>query len=101
MPLLQPNILKEEYEAISNDIYASFFTSPELTDSYAKWLKSALLKNAFPTKEQKAHVIRFLAKLQTQKEVLWAYENDPSIKEAIAKLKIRNAERGTPIITKI
>jgi hypothetical protein len=38
------------------------------------------------------------SKLQTQKEVLWAYENDPSIKEAIAKLKKRNAQRGTPII---
>lgn len=41
------------------------------------------------------------SKIQTQKAVLWAYENDPSIKEAIAKLKRRNAERGTPIITKI
>ena len=38
------------------------------------------------------------SKRQTQKEVLWAYENDPSIKEAIAKLKNRNAERGTPVI---
>ncbi len=38
------------------------------------------------------------SKRQTQKEVLWAYENDPSIKEAIAKLKKRNAERGTPVI---
>ncbi len=41
------------------------------------------------------------SKLQTQKEALWAYENDPSIKEAINKLKKRNAERGTPVITKI
>ncbi len=41
------------------------------------------------------------SKLQTQKDILWAYENDPTIKEAIAKLKKRNAERGTPIITKI
>ncbi|WP_156511069.1 MULTISPECIES: hypothetical protein [Emticicia] len=38
------------------------------------------------------------SKRQTQKEVLWAYENDPSIKEAINKLKKRNAERGTPVI---
>lgn len=38
------------------------------------------------------------SKRQTQKEVLWAYENDPPIKEAIAKLKKRNAERGTPVI---
>lgn len=38
------------------------------------------------------------SKRQTQKEVLWAYENDPSVKEAIAKLKKRNAERGTPVI---
>lgn len=38
------------------------------------------------------------SKRQTQKEVLWAYENDPSIKEAITKLKKRNAERGTPAI---
>lgn len=38
------------------------------------------------------------SKRQTQKEVLWAYKNDPSIKEAIAKLKKRNAERGTPVI---
>lgn len=38
------------------------------------------------------------SKHQTQKDVLWAYENDPSIKEAIAKLKKRNAERGTPVI---
>lgn len=38
------------------------------------------------------------SKRQTQKEVLWAYENDPSIKEAITKLKKRNAERGTPVI---
>ena len=41
------------------------------------------------------------SKLQTQKEALWAYENDPSIKEAINKLKKRNEERGTPVITKI
>ena len=38
------------------------------------------------------------SKRQTQKEVLWAYENDPSIKEAIAKLKKRNSDRGTPVI---
>ncbi len=41
------------------------------------------------------------SKLQTQKDILWAYENDPTIKEAISKLKKRNAERGTPVITKI
>ncbi|MFN8347727.1 MAG: hypothetical protein U0X91_22170 [Spirosomataceae bacterium] len=70
MLTLEQNILREEYQAIANDIYAAFFSSVELTESYAEWLKSALLKNAFQTKEQKAHVIRFLAKLQTQKELL-------------------------------
>ena len=41
------------------------------------------------------------SKRQTEIDARWAYENDPTIKEAIAKLKRRNAERGTPVITQI
>jgi hypothetical protein len=41
------------------------------------------------------------SKREMQKELLWAYENDPKVKEAISKLKKRNAERGTPVVTKI
>ena len=41
------------------------------------------------------------SKYQTEVEARWAYDNDPQIKVAIEKLKKRNAERGTPVITKI
>lgn len=78
---IDQNILKEEYQAIANDIYAAFFSSAELTESYAVWLKSALLKNVFQTKEQKAHVIRFLAKLQTQKELLELSSDSEKLQE--------------------
>jgi DNA topoisomerase IB len=38
------------------------------------------------------------SKRQTEKEARWAYKNDPKVKETIAILKRRNAERGTPIV---
>jgi DNA topoisomerase IB len=38
------------------------------------------------------------SKRQTEIEVRWAYKNDPKVKEAIAILDKRNAERGTPIV---
>ena len=33
-----------------------------------------------------------------QKEALLEYQNNPTIKDAVEKLKKRNAQRGTPII---
>lgn len=70
MLTLEHNLLREEYEAVSNDLYASFFTSTEVIDAYAEWLRKALLSNLLQSKEQRANVIKFLARLQTQKERL-------------------------------
>ncbi len=82
MSTLESHILKDEYDVISNDIYAALFTSTQLVDEYAQWLRSALLKNAFQTKAQRAHVIQFLAKLQTQRELLELSQNPEQLKEA-------------------
>ena len=61
------------------------------------------LQESLNTEKKGVRIAKLMieSKLQTQKDVLWAYENDPTIKEAISKLKKRNAERGTPIITKV
>lgn len=81
MSTLEPHLLKDEYDAISNDIYAALFTSAQLVDEYAQWLRSALLKNTFQTKAQRAHVIQFLAKLQTQRELLELSQNPEQLKQ--------------------
>ncbi len=36
-----------------------------------------------------------------QEEALLEYQNNPSIREAVEKLKKRNEQRGTPIISAI
>jgi hypothetical protein len=38
------------------------------------------------------------SKHQMQEEALLEYKNNPAIKEAVARLKKRNEERGTPVI---
>lgn len=81
MLTLEQNMLKEEYEAVSNDLYASFFTSIEVVDAYAEWLKKAMLNNILQSKEQRANVVKFLAKLQTQKELLELSSAKQTLKE--------------------
>ena len=81
MQTLEQNIFREEYDAISNDIYTAFFTSSQLLDGYAEWLKSSLLKNNFQSKEQKTNIIKFLAKLQIQKELLELSSNPQKLTE--------------------
>ncbi len=81
MQVLEKTMFKEEYDAISNDIYSSFFTSTQLIEEYTLWLKTALLNNSFKTKLQKAHVIKFLAKLQTQKELIELSQNTKKLEE--------------------
>ena len=63
-------LIREEYNSVSNDLYTSFYTSTDLIEAYAELLKTALVKNIFHSKEQRANIIRFLAKLQTQKELI-------------------------------
>ena len=48
----------------------SFYNSTEVIDAYAELLRSALLKNIFQSKQQRTNIIKFLAKLQTQKELI-------------------------------
>ncbi len=81
MQVLEKSTLREEYDAISNDIYTSFFTSTQLIEEYTQWLKMALLKNSFKTKQQKAHVVMFLAKLQTQKELIELCQDTEKLQE--------------------
>lgn len=38
------------------------------------------------------------SKHRMQEEALLEYKNNPAIKEAVARLKKRNEERGTPVI---
>lgn len=75
MLLLEENIIRKEYDEVSNDIYAALFTSTQLIDEYSELLKQALLKKVFTTKEQKAHIIQFLAKLKTQRELVELSQN--------------------------
>ena len=82
MLTLEHNLLREEYEAVSNDLYASFFTSAELIDDYAEWLRKALLSNLLQSKEQRANVIKFLARLQTQKERLELSSDSQKLSES-------------------
>ncbi len=66
----ETGIMREEYNAVSNDLYFSFSNSTEIIDAYAELLRNALLKNVFQSKQQRANIIKFLAKLQTQKELI-------------------------------
>lgn len=81
MLLLEENIIRKEYDEVSNDIYAALFTSTQLIDEYSELLKQALLKKVFTTKEQKAHIIQFLAKLKTQRELVELSQNSTLLQQ--------------------
>jgi hypothetical protein len=92
MVTLDKNILKSEYDVVSNDIYHSLFTSTQLVEDYAQWLKTALLKNSFETKAQRTHVIQFLAKLQMQQELIALSQDVQKLKET-KKAAVRFARK--------
>lgn len=75
-------IIREDYNAVANELYFSFASSTELIDAYAKLLKIGLSKKIFQSKEQRANIINFLAKLQTQKELLEFATDSKKMEEA-------------------
>lgn len=80
MLLLEDNIIRKEYDEVSNDIYSALLTSTQFIDEYTELLKQALLRKAFTTKEQRAHIIQFLAKLKTQRELVELSQN-PTLRQ--------------------
>jgi hypothetical protein len=49
MRLLEENIIRKEYDEVSNDIYSALLTSAQLIDEYSELLRHALLKKVFTT----------------------------------------------------
>jgi hypothetical protein len=44
MRLLEENIIRKEYDEVSNDIYSALLTYAQLIDEYSELLRQALLK---------------------------------------------------------
>lgn len=90
----ETGIMREEYNAVSDDLFFSFSNSVEVIDAYAELLRNALLKDVFQSKQQRANIIKFLAKLQTQKELL-EFATDSKKMEEAQKAAISFAKKSS------